>query len=79
LIGKIMVKGISKDSLKSKIEELLIENKIAKKPLASIKILNTILPVWVDGGGKAHSAAQTLGCKEAKERCLVDGKLGQKG
>jgi polysaccharide export outer membrane protein len=40
LIGKIMVKGISKDSLKSKIEELLIENKIAKKPLASIKILN---------------------------------------
>lgn len=39
-IGKIMVKGISKDSLKNKIEELLVEKKIAKKPLAAIKLLN---------------------------------------
>lgn len=39
-IGKIKVIGISKDSLKNKIEELLVENKIAKKPLATIKILN---------------------------------------
>lgn len=40
LVGKIKVVGISKDILKLKIEELLIENKIAKKPLATIKILN---------------------------------------
>lgn len=39
-IGKIKVIGISKDSLKNKIEELLVENKIAKKPLATIKIFN---------------------------------------
>jgi len=39
-IGKIKVIGLSMESLKRVIENKLIENKIAKAPLATIKILN---------------------------------------
>lgn len=39
-IGKIKAIGISKENLKFKIEDLLIEKKIAKNPLATVKITN---------------------------------------
>lgn len=39
-IGKIKVTELTKETLKSKIETLLIDRKIAKNPLATVKILN---------------------------------------
>ncbi|MFZ4796152.1 MAG: polysaccharide biosynthesis/export family protein [Bacteroidia bacterium] len=39
-VGKIKAIGISKENLKFKIEDLLIEKKIAKNPLATVKITN---------------------------------------
>jgi polysaccharide export outer membrane protein len=39
-IGKIKVTELNKESLKTKIETSLIEKKIAKNPLATVKVLN---------------------------------------